>query len=110
MEVLERKENDVMILTLKGRLDSNTSDEFGERLLNLIKNGENRLVLDLGDVDYISSAGLRVFIRCVKELKQTQGQLCLCSMKDYIREVFDLSGIASLLVIQPSLDDTLRSI
>lgn len=109
MEVQERKENGVYILVLKGRLDSNTSDQFGEKLYSLIQAGENKLVLDLGGVDYISSAGLRVIIKSVKDLKRNDGQLCLCSMKDYIREVFDLSGIATILPIHPTLEESLRA-
>ncbi len=109
MEVNEKEQDGVIILELKGRLDSNTSDGFGEKLLNLIQAGENRLVLDLGGVDYISSAGLRVIIKSVKELKRNDGQLHLCSMKDYIREIFDLSGIATILPIHPTLEESLRA-
>jgi anti-sigma B factor antagonist len=109
MEVDEKKENGVYILVLKGRLDSNTSDQFGEKLYSLIQAGENKLVLDLAGVDYISSAGLRVIIKSVKDLKRNDGKLCLCSMKDYIREVFDLSGIATILPIHPTLEESLRA-
>ncbi|ABK19699.1 STAS domain-containing protein [Syntrophobacter fumaroxidans] len=110
MEVDERKENGITILVLKGRLDSNTSDQFGEKLYSLIQAGENKLVLDLGGVDYISSAGLRVIIKSVKDLKRIDGQLCLCSMKDYIREIFDLSGIATILPIHPTLEESLHAL
>jgi len=110
MEVDERKENGITILVLKGRLDSNTSDQFGEKLYSLIQAGENKLILDLGGVDYISSAGLRVIIKSVKDLKRIDGQLCLCSMKDYIREIFDLSGIATILPIHPTLEESLHAL
>lgn len=110
MEVGERKLDGAMVVTPRGSLDSNTSRQFEERLFSLIRQGDNRLIIDLEDVDYISSAGLRVIIKAVKELKQGEGQLILCSMKDYIRELFELSGFASFLPIYPSLEESIQSL
>jgi anti-sigma B factor antagonist len=109
MEVSEKKEDGVMVLALKGRLDSNTSNDFEKRLLELIQTGEVRFVLDFEQLDYISSAGLRVLLKAVKELKHSSGKLVICSVKDYIREVFDLSGFISFLPIHATLEDSLKS-
>ena len=86
MEVTEKRQNGVIILVPKGRLDSNTSDDFEKRLLGLVGAGETSVVIDFKDLDYISSAGLRVLLKTAKELKRTNGQFSLCSIKDYIRE------------------------
>lgn len=99
LDVNENRDVDVLVFELKGRLDSNTSVEFEERLLKSIQGGESKIILDFENLEYISSAGLRVLLKAARELKGGEGQLQLCSLKDYIKEVFDLSGFVSFLPI-----------
>ena len=108
MEVTEKRQNGVIILVPKGRLDSNTSDDFEKRLLGLVGSGETSLVIDFKDLDYISSAGLRVLLKAAKELKKKNGQIAFCAVKDYIREIFELSGFVSFFPIHPTLEDSLK--
>ncbi len=110
MEVTQKQQNGITILGLKGRLDSNTSDDFEKTLLGLIQTGETRLVLDFEELDYISSAGLRVLLKTAKELKPVNGQLLFCSLKDYISDIFDLSGFASFFPIHPNLEESLKAL
>ncbi|MDY0041016.1 MAG: STAS domain-containing protein, partial [Desulforhabdus sp.] len=98
----------VVILVPKGRLDSNTSDDFEKRLLGLVSAGETSLIIDFKDLDYISSAGLRVLLKTAKELKRKNGQLAFCAVKDYIREIFELSGFVSFFPIHPTLEESLK--
>lgn len=108
MEVTEKRHDGVTILVLQGRLDSNTSNDFEKKLMGLVQQGETRFVLDFKDLDYISSAGLRVLLKAVKELKRSNGQLYLCSIKDYIREIFEMSGFLSFLPVHATLEESLK--
>lgn len=108
MEVTEKRQDGVVILVPKGRLDSNTSDDFEKRLLGLVNAGETSLIIDFKDLDYISSAGLRVLLKTAKELKRKNGQLAFCAVKDYIREIFELSGFVSFFPIHPTLEESLK--
>ena len=110
MEVTEKKHDGITVLGLKGRLDSNTSDPFEKQLLGLVEGGATRLVLDFQELDYISSAGLRVLLKAAKELKRNNGRLALCSLKDYIKEIFEMSGFVSFLPIHGTLEETLTAI
>ncbi|MDK2954650.1 MAG: anti-sigma factor antagonist [Desulfovibrionales bacterium] len=105
MELKERRQDQAVVLELSGRLDSNTADGFEEKLLGMIRNGEKYIVLDFSSLEYISSAGLRVLLKAARELKQTDGKMHLCSLKDYIQEVFDLSGFVSFLPIYAVVED-----
>lgn len=109
MELNENRQGDVVILSLSGRLDSNTADGFEEKLLGKIRGGEKLIVLDFSDLEYISSAGLRVLLKAARELKQTDGKMHLCELKDYIQEVFDLSGFVSFLPIYGSVDESVQA-
>ena len=99
LEVVENNDDGIITFVLKGRLDSNTSNDFEGRLIGTIREGESKVILDFEKLDYISSAGLRVLLKAAREMKGGEGKLVLCSMKDYIREVFDLSGFTSFLPI-----------
>lgn len=110
MDVTERRQDGVVILSVRGRLDSSTSDEFEKNLLGLVGSGEDSFVLDLKELDYISSAGLRVLLKAAKELKRKDGRLCLCSVKDYVREIFEMSGFVSFLPIHSTVEDSLKAI
>ena len=109
MEIIEEKQNDISIFRLSGRLDSNTSTGLEEKILQAIENGSNKLIIDFKSLDYISSAGLRVLNKTTKKLKHTDGKLVLCSMADYIKEVFEITGFDSFLPIVTSFDEAISN-
>lgn len=109
MDIIEEKLDDIHIFKLKGRLDSNTSIDFEEKLFSAIQKESNHIIVDCGDLDYISSAGLRIILKATKILKPSEGVIRLCSLKDYVREVFEISGFDTFLSIDPSLDDALKA-
>jgi anti-sigma B factor antagonist len=110
MDITETKHDHYSIFKLNGRLDSNTATGFEQTLFECIENGTQRLILDFQDLDYISSAGLRVILKATKNLKNSQGKLVLCAMQDYVKEVFEISGFDSFLPIEATLDDALKSV
>jgi len=63
MEIIELKQGKVSTFKLQGRLDSNTSQSFEKRLLDAISDGIKNVIIDFKDLDYISSAGLRVILK-----------------------------------------------
>ena len=108
MEVLEKRQDGICILELLGRLDSNTSPEFEKKIFEVIDDGTKSVVVDFASLDYISSAGLRVLLKAAKELKRSDGKIVLCSMKDYIKEVFEIAGFVSLFPITSSVVDAVE--
>ncbi len=108
MEISQRDEGDAKILEVEGRLDSNTAPKFEETLFDAIRNGGRKVIIDCGSLGYISSAGLRVILKAAKDVKRSEGQLVLCALQDYVREVFEISGFDSFLPIVSSLDDAMK--
>ena len=109
MEIIEDKQSGISIFKLNGRLDSNTSLGFEKKIFQAITDGSKNMVIDFKDLDYISSAGLRVILKATKALKREDGRIMLCSMQDYVKEVFEIAGFDSFLPIVPSIDDAIRS-
>jgi anti-anti-sigma factor len=110
MEIVKRKEKDAMVISVKGRLDAVTSPVLEKDLTELMAGGEKFLVVDLGDLDYISSAGLRTILASTKRLKEKQGKLLLASLQSVVKEVFEISGFSSIIPIYESVDSALSSL
>jgi anti-sigma B factor antagonist len=105
MELVEAKQNGVVILGVQGRLDASNADTVEQRLLALIAAGERRLVIDCAQLDYISSAGLRVLLVAAKRLTATGGNIVVAALKEPIKEIFDIAGFAALFRVYRSQDE-----
>ena len=105
MQIIEEEQNNIYIYKISGRLDSNTSPEFEAKITQVIEAGSTRLIIDFEKLDYLSSAGLRVLLKATKMLKTTDGRMVLCSLADYVREVFEISGFDTFLPIVATFDD-----
>jgi anti-anti-sigma factor len=95
---------EVCVLRPEGRLDGATAPVFEGDLSKAIAGGANKLLLDMAGLNYISSAGLRIVLQAAKQMKSKGGRLALCSLKEQIKEVFDISGFSGLLDIAPTLE------
>jgi anti-sigma B factor antagonist len=108
MEIIEEKNADINVFIIKGRLDSKTSQEFEEKIVKSSKDGAKNMIFDFKELEYISSAGLRVILKATKEMKRTNGMIVLCSMQDYVKEVFEIAGFDTFLSIEETFDEALK--
>ncbi|MFZ0240971.1 MAG: STAS domain-containing protein [Desulfobacterales bacterium] len=108
MDIIESQKGDISVFKLNGRLDSNTSPALEQKLVASIENGTRKMILDFENLDYISSAGLRIILKTTKDLKRAEGRIVLCAMQDYVKEVFEIAGFDSFLPIVSTLDDALE--
>ena len=110
MDILSSKIEGAFVVAPDGRLDTNTAPQAEKLIMENIGDGNTPLVFDLGQVEYISSAGLRVLLMTAKKLKQAGGRLALCNMNDHVQEVLDLSGLTPLFTCCESLDDAVGKV
>src|SRR5262245_26010659 len=110
MEITERRTAEIVTLSLSGRLDTTTAKVFEEKILTRIESGDRRIVIDLAQVDYISSAGLRVFILAAKRLNSANGKMVLCALKDPVKEMFDIAGFLAVFSIYVSHDEAIKQL
>ena len=94
MEIRNKTYGDVLVLSPEGRIDHANSEDFRNALTPFIErctgSGE-RLVLDMGGVDYISSAGLRCFMLAEKQAKAQGGTIVVAAMQPVVKEIFEIS-------------------
>jgi anti-sigma B factor antagonist len=110
MEMIEESQGKTIVVTVKGRLDSNMSKSFETRLLELSSSPAASLVIDLGQVSYVSSAGLRVLLLSVRKVKAAKGKVALCAIQAPVKEVFDISGLSAVFSIHPTRDAAVQSV
>lgn len=96
MEIKKTKDGSALTIALVGRLDTITSPQL-ESELKL--DGIAKLVFDFKDLDYISSAGLRVMLTAQKTMMK-QGEMELLNVKPLVREVFDMTGFSAFFTIR----------
>jgi len=98
MEITVQSRADRYELQLQGRLDANWSEHVGQAIETAIRAGYHQLDLDFAQVDYISSAGIRVLLKYYKQLKAARGTLRVMQPTAAVLDVLQLSGIAGMLV------------
>ena len=103
------RENGIMIVIAEGRVDGSNAQEFQGALSEVIDEDDRCVVLDLGKITYISSAGLRVILLTAKALKRQDADLAVCSLTDSIREVFEISGFDKIIQVRASQPDAIAS-
>jgi anti-anti-sigma factor len=96
-----------IVVAIKGRLDSATAPQFETEVLDLIAKGHRRIIVDLAELGYISSAGLRVLIVAAKRLKPQGGRLLLAGPGGMVSQVLGISGFAELLETCASTEEAL---
>jgi anti-sigma B factor antagonist len=102
-------QNDISIIRVGGYIDTTTSSELERALDGLLKTGVFRIVIDLGNVDYISSAGWGIFISEIKGIRERGGDLKLARMIPDVYEVFELLEFHYILKAFDTVDDALSS-
>ena len=97
MQIKKELENNVLVLALEGRLDTVTAPELEREVSDL--SGVRDLVIDMKNLEYISSAGLRVILKAQKTMN-TQGSMKLKNVGESIMEVFEITGFSDFLTIE----------
>ncbi|RAP49150.1 MAG: anti-anti-sigma factor [Methanosphaera sp. rholeuAM270] len=98
MKINKKYDNEKLVMAIEGRIDTITSNEL-EQSINEEIGKFNALTLDFKDLQYISSAGLRVLIATQKMLKKDNIPLEIINVNETIKEIFRMSGFNKILTI-----------
>ena len=105
MDLREDTAGRITILEVKGRVDSTTAPALGEKMNEFLATPQRRLVLDLRQLEYISSAGFRVLLITNRATAEKQGKLALCGVTGEVRRLFEIgSFMEQFLICQTQAD------
>lgn len=90
---------DVKILKMKGYLDAYTSLQFEEKMKELVESGNYKIVVNMKNLSYISSAGFGVFMAFVDEVRKNGGDIKFCCLPEKIDEIFELLGFKHIFEV-----------
>lgn len=96
MEVTQKRDDNILIVKIKGRVDTNTAPELMPQLdLKDVK----ELIFDMSEVDYVFSAGLRAFLQAQKMMNLKQGKMKLIHVDPSVKSIFEMVGFADIMDI-----------
>jgi anti-anti-sigma factor len=102
MQIQEEKQDDILILTISEHLDTVTAPLVETRLLGLIDGGARKVLVDCGPLEYINSAGLKVFLLAAKKMETLEGKLVLCALAPSVLMIFEMIGFTRIMTIVPT--------
>jgi anti-anti-sigma factor len=110
MQITQRLEGQALVLELQGRFDAGTAEHVKQKLLDAIGDQAVQLIVDLAQVDYISSVGLRVLMLGAKRVAAVHGKFQLCGMRGHVRQVIDLAGFPSMIPVAATVEAALANL
>jgi anti-sigma B factor antagonist len=111
MEIKTKAFKHCHVVTVTGRVDSSTAPEFSKALDGLIDKGEFRIVIDMGGLEYMSSAGFRALLGAQRQCRRyNRGEVLLASVPTRIREALELAGFTELFKTFPGPLEAVGSI
>ena len=110
MEISTNKEHKCLVVRVSGRMDAVSSPDFEKELDAWLEKGETLMIVDCGNLEYISSSGLRSVLTIAKKLKARNGKILLTSLTSVVKEVFEISGFSAIIPIYDSLQDAVADL
>ncbi|MGD2163117.1 MAG: STAS domain-containing protein [Anaerolineales bacterium] len=109
MDIQTQEHKRVVVVSVSGRIDSATAGEFEDVLNEFTQHGKNNLVLDLSEVDFISSAGLRVLVTARKAVKSAGGEIVFADSSEQVIETLEIAGLDVLFEQYPDRETAVGS-
>ena len=109
MQISTQDSGAVAVVSVSGRVDSATAPDLEAALKKLVDAEKTQIVLDLLNVEYMSSAGLRAMVSTLKSVKRVNGDLRIANPSPRVEEVLRLAGLTSIFSIYRSRDEAVSS-
>jgi len=109
MEITSDRTDNILTILLSGRLDAFGAKQLDDALKKFITDDDSAVVIDMEDVSYLSSGGIRTFLVIEKMLKKRDGGIRICNLNPYPLKVLEMAGFDQLFSIYSSKEDAIKS-
>jgi anti-sigma B factor antagonist len=110
MKIMVSEKAGITVLRLIGNLDTNSTPELDAHLSRLTDTDTRRILVNLGEVDFVSSAGLGALLWAAKALAPCGGTISVCDPNEAVRHAFDASGFSKILRVFENEQDALSTL
>lgn len=104
LSIKDEMQGPAVVVRLSGQLDTLTAKPFETHLADKIAAGQKRIVVELSEVNYVSSYGLRVFLLTAKQLRSDRRGFILAALTEPVQKIFRISGFDKILTICDTLE------
>jgi anti-anti-sigma factor len=108
LAIERRQVSDQVVFLVSGRMDAENAPQFEQTCRACIAEGLTSLVVDLGELAYVSSMGLRSFISVGKTLQGKGGALRICRLNGLVKQVFQITGIIQIFPVYESVESAIK--
>lgn len=105
MQIASREQGDVIVFELQGRVDSNGAGQMDDALQNAITENHYQIILDMSDVSYINSAGLRTLADILTKCQANDGSLKLVALGPKVERVLKIIGFDKFFMLYDTVDE-----
>lgn len=109
MDIAIRRDGDVIVMALKGRLDLASGKNLKEAVTEQFADGASSLHLNMAEIEFVNSSGLGALVSIMKEIKAAQGRLTLSNLGVFVQELLDITQLSKVFEIFPTEADALGS-
>ena len=110
MKIESRKDGGAIVVSVAGRMDACSAPDFDRSCDEWLAEGTTAFVIDFGGLEYISSAGLRSLLVLGRKLSAKKGRVVIASVRDVVKEVFTISGFATIFPMVDSVEAVLQQV
>ena len=107
MEIRIKEIGDIRVVNIVGQLDTSTSPEAEAEIGKLLDDAQKKIIINLEELSYLSSSGLRVFLGTAKKLMATGGTVKLCCPNDVVNEILEISGFNTILDVRNTEEEAI---
>lgn len=99
MDTIQEKNNNFVVLKLRGKLDAAAVNGLKNHIKSMIKESNTKIILDMGSVDFIDSSGLGCLVACFRSVVKVEGDMKISCLQDQVRSLFELTRLHRLFDI-----------
>lgn len=110
LEIVPTKENHYILIAVTGDADASSSIKLDKALRSAFDEKHQNIIIDCTNLNYISSAGLGVFMSYIEEINQTNTTFIIYGLSDKVRNVFNILGLDQLLILKNTKEEATAEI